>query len=103
MYGLITRIRTVEGHREALAAVLIEGTAAMPGCISYVVAADATDDCALWVTEIWDSSASHRASLILPAVQAAIAKGRPWIAGFGERFDTAPIGRFGITKERGDG
>lgn len=96
MYGLITRIRTIEGHRDALAAVLIEGTAAMPGCISYVVAADATDECALWVTEIWDSAASHHASLTLPAVQAAIAKGRPWIAGFGERFETTPIGGVGI-------
>ena len=31
-------------------------------------------------------------ALLLPAVQAAIAKGRPLIAGFGERFETEPVG-----------
>lgn len=63
-----------------------------------VVAADSTDPDALWVTEVWDSPANHRASLSLPAVQQAIKKGRPLIAGFGERFETRPIGGFGLAK-----
>jgi len=36
----------------------------MPGCLSYVVAADATELDALWVTEVWESQASHQASLL---------------------------------------
>ncbi len=48
------------------------------------------------VTEVWDSAASHKASLSLPAVQQAIAKGRPLIAGFGERFETRPLGGIGL-------
>jgi hypothetical protein len=32
----------------------------------------------------------------LPAVQAAIAKARPHITGFGERFETVPVGGHGI-------
>jgi len=96
MYGLIGKFRSLPGQREALASILIEGTSAMPGCLSYVVAADATDPDALWVTEVWDSSASHRASLALPAVQRAIARGKPLIAAFGERFETKPIGGFGL-------
>jgi quinol monooxygenase YgiN len=96
MYGLIGKMTAVAGQRDALAAILIDGTAAMPGCLSYVVAADATEPDALWVTEVWDSQASHKASLQLPGVQAAIAKGRPLIAGFGTRVEPAPIGGFGI-------
>ncbi|MDQ3421426.1 MAG: antibiotic biosynthesis monooxygenase, partial [Acidobacteriota bacterium] len=38
----------------------------------------------------------HQASLGLPAVQAAIAKARPMIAGFGERFITTPLGGVGL-------
>lgn len=96
MYGLIGKISTVPGQRDALAALLVEGTQGMPGCLSYVVASDPADPNALWVTEVWDSQASHQASLQLPAVQAAIAKGRPLIAGFSNRVETAPIGGYGI-------
>jgi quinol monooxygenase YgiN len=52
---------------------------------------------AVWVTEVWENQASHQASLSLPAVQAAITKGRPLIAGFGERFETTPLGGFGLS------
>ena len=55
----------------------------------------------LWVTEVWESSASHRASLSLPSVQQAIAKGKPLIASFGERFETKPIGGYGLSANRG--
>jgi quinol monooxygenase YgiN len=98
MYSLIGKIRCVPGRRDALAAVLLEGTKAMPGCLSYIVANDVNDADALWVTEVWDSQASHRASLQLPAVQQAIAKGRPLIAGFGERFETMPLGGVGLSR-----
>ena len=98
MYGLISKITTVPGHRDALASVLVDGTGSMPGCLSYVVASDPTDDNALWVTEVWDNEASHKASLSLPAVHAAIAKGRPMIAGFSNRVETAPIGGVGLSK-----
>lgn len=96
MYGLIGKITAVAGQREALARILIDGTGGMPGCLSYVVAADTADADALWVTEVWDSQSSHQASLKLPGVQAAIAKGRPMIAGFSNRVETAPLGGQGI-------
>ena len=96
MYGLIGKITTVHGQRDAFAAILLDGTNAMPGCLSYIVARDPADENALWITEVWDSQESHKASLSLPSVQAAIAKGRPLIAGFSNRVETAPIGGFGI-------
>jgi quinol monooxygenase YgiN len=98
MYGLIGKMTAVPGQRDALTAILLDGTQAMPGCLSYVIARDPADDNSLWITEVWDSQASHKASLSLPAVQAAIAKGRPMIAGFSNRVETVPIGGYGIDK-----
>jgi quinol monooxygenase YgiN len=100
MYGLIGKMRAQPGQRDALIAILLEGTAAMPGCLGYVIAKDLADADALWITETWDSRASHKASLSLPSVQQAIAKGRPLIAGFGERFETEPVGGHGTMAGR---
>jgi quinol monooxygenase YgiN len=96
MYGLIGKISTVPGQRDAFATILLEGTNAMPGCLSYIVARDPADENALWITEVWDSQENHKASLSLPSVQAAIAKGRPMIVGFSNRVETVPIGGRGI-------
>ncbi len=96
MYGLIGKIKAAPGQREALIAILLEGSAAMPGCRSYVVARDADDPDGIWVTEVWDDRESHRASLSLPAVKAAIERGKALIAGFGERFETEPVGGHGL-------
>lgn len=96
MYGLIGKLIAVEGSRDALAAVLLEGIVGMPGCLSYVVANDPEDPDALWITEVWDSEASHEASLALPSVREAIRKGRPMIGGMGERYETRPVGGQGL-------
>ena len=39
MFGLIGKMTAVAGQRDALAEILLEGTASMPGCLSYIVAA----------------------------------------------------------------
>ncbi|MFN0097773.1 MAG: putative quinol monooxygenase [Gemmatimonadaceae bacterium] len=96
MYGLIGRFSATSGQREALVSILLEGIESMPGCLSYVVARDPKDDDAIWVTEVWDSAASHRGSLALPSVKAAIAKARPLIAAFQDHIETAPVGGIGI-------
>ncbi len=49
----------------------------MPGCKSYVVAEDPVDTDTLWVSEVWDNADSHKASLHIPAVKAAISKAMP--------------------------
>ena len=95
MYGLIGKLKAIPGQRDALTRILLDGVAGMPGCLSYVVATDPTDGDAVWITEVWESQELHQASLALPAVQQAIA-GRPLIAGFGERFETTPIGGHGL-------
>lgn len=97
MYGLIGKMTAARGQRARLAEVLLEGTSDMPGCLSYVISEDATDGDSLWITEVWDSRSSHQESLSLPAVQHAIAQGRPLIAGMGDRIETRPLGGQGIT------
>lgn len=96
MYGLIGKMKATKGQRDVLVAILLNGITDMPGCLSYVVAQDPTDEDAIWITEVWDSKESHRASLALPSVQQAIARGKSFIAGFGERFETEPVGGLGI-------
>lgn len=91
MYGLIGKITARPGQRVALIAALAEGSGTMPGNLGYVVAEDAADADAIWVTELWDSVASHRASLQLPQVQAAIQRGRLLIAAFETIATTRPV------------
>lgn len=96
MYGLIGKILVAPGQRDEVVAALRDGTGEMPGCLSYVIALDPDNPDAVWVTEVWDSRQSHQASLQLPAVQQAIARARPHITGFGERFETEPVGGQGL-------
>jgi quinol monooxygenase YgiN len=96
MYGLIGKMTAVAGQRDALIAILLEGTGAMPGCRSYIVAKDPREADAIWITEVWDSAEHHKASLQLPAVRAAIARGKPLIASFGDSVVTEPVGGHGL-------
>lgn len=91
MFGLIGKMRAAPGKRAELIAILGESTEAMPGCLSYIVAEDTSEANAIWVTEVWNDEASHKASLQLPIVQAAIARARPIIAGFDMSVKTNPI------------
>ncbi|HEY1380789.1 MAG TPA: putative quinol monooxygenase [Gemmataceae bacterium] len=101
MHGLIGKMIAVDGKRDELIAILLDGTKEMPGCLSYVVAKDPADANAVWVTEVWDDRASHTASLSLPAVKAAIAKGRPLIAKFDQHVTTEPVGGHGLPPAQG--
>jgi len=96
MYGLIGRIRALPGKRGELAAILLPGSQGMPGCLSYIVAEDPVDADVLVVTEVWTTSDAHKASLQLDSVKAAIARGRPLIAGFDSHTETRVLGGIGL-------
>ena len=96
LYGLIGKMKAVPGQRDALVAAILEGSTAMPGCLSYIVAKDADDADAIWITEVWDSEASHDASLQLPAVQASIAKAKDLVAAVETGVVTVPVGGLGL-------
>lgn len=96
MFGVLGKMKAQPGKRADLIAILIDGTTAMPGCKSYIVAEDRDDPDAIWITEVWDNEASHAASLRLPLVRAAIARARPLIAGFESQVKTRVIGGTGL-------
>ena len=96
MHGLIGKMRALPGQRDALVSILLDGVSGMPGCMSYIVAQDPADPDAIWITEVWDSQASHHASLSLPAVMDAIARGKPLIAAFDQHHETVPVGGHGL-------
>lgn len=96
MHGLIGKMVATPGNRDALAAIILSGTGAMPGCLSYIVAKDPREADALWITEVWDSADSHKASLSLPSVKEAITQARPLIASFGDGVQSEPIGGYGL-------
>jgi quinol monooxygenase YgiN/catechol 2,3-dioxygenase-like lactoylglutathione lyase family enzyme len=91
MFGLIRKMAAAEGRRDELVAILAESAGEMSGRLSYVVAKDSADASILWVTEVWDSAASHRASLRSPAVRAAIARTGPLIASMEVLASTEPV------------
>lgn len=90
-YGIIGQMQVQPGKRDELIAILSQGTRDMPGNLAYVISRDRADENAIWITEYWESKEAHTASLELEPVQAAIAKGRPMIAGFGHRFEVTPV------------
>ncbi len=96
MYGRIGKMTAAPGKRDELISILLGSAATMPGCLSYIIAKDTSEANAIWITEAWDNKASHDASLSLTSVQEAIAKGRPLIAGFGDRVVTTPVGGTGL-------
>lgn len=96
MYGLISKLEVVPGKRDLLISNLPHGAKGMPGCLSYVVARDVSDADSIWITEVWDSSESHKASLSLPSVQHAMSQGKPLITKISERIETDPVGAEGL-------
>ncbi len=94
-YGLLGQMMAQPGKRAELVAILSEGTGEMPGNIAYLIGEDSANADAIWIVELWDSKEAHVASLQLPAVQDAIKKGRPLIAGFGTRAEFKPVAKTG--------
>jgi quinol monooxygenase YgiN len=91
MWGMIVKITLVPGKRAEMIAILKESAADMQGCLSYIVAKDAADENAIWVTEVWDSMASHDASLSLPAVKRAIPRAKVIVSNFEKIAVTNPV------------
>lgn len=92
MYGIIGKIVTLDGKRDDLISILLHGTQNMPGCICYIVSKDSEDTNGVWISEVWKDQESHQNSMTLPAVQEAMMKGKPLIAGFDQRHIVEPIG-----------
>lgn len=96
MWGMIAKVTVLPGKRDEMIGVLKSSAANMPGCLSYIVAKDATDENVMWVTEVWESQASHDASLSLPAVKEAIPRGKALVANFERVAVTSPVWGVGL-------
>lgn len=82
---------TIPGKRDELVALLTRPSAELGtiGCLMYDVGVSPEHPDTVFVSELWESAAAHRASLSLPSVQSAIAEARPLLSGEmgGLRFD----------------
>ena len=91
MYGLIVKLTILPGMRDEAIVLLREGAQDMPGCSGYVIAKDAADENVLWVTEVWESEASHDASFTLRAVQEVAPRIRLLVANVEKLAVTEPV------------
>ncbi len=96
MYGLIVKLTALPGKRDEIISVLKESAANMPGCLSYVLAKDSSDENLVWVAEVWDSAASHDASLSLPSVKNAMPRVKPLLSNFERVAVTTPVWGAGL-------
>jgi quinol monooxygenase YgiN len=96
MWGMIAKITVLPGRRDEMIRILKESATDMQGCLSYVVAKDAADENTIWVTEVWDSMASHDASLSLPAVKNAIPRAKAVVSDFERIAVTCPMWGVGL-------
>ena len=91
MYGHIAKLTTHPGKRSELVQILSRSAAKMPGCASYILAEDPSDENILWITETWDNRQSHDASLELRAVQEATPLAKSLIANLERIAETRPV------------
>jgi len=85
------KLTAAPGKHEEMIRILKQSALDMLGCLSYVVAKDAADENALWVTEVWDSEASHETSLSLSAVRNAMPQAKQIVSGFDKIAVTNPV------------
>jgi quinol monooxygenase YgiN len=99
VYGLQGRFDAQPGKGDELAAILLEaaeGLGTHDDCLLYVIGRLPDEPEAVLVYEVWTSSEAHRASLDLDETKAAIARGRPLIAGMSGRVEFEPAGGKGV-------
>ena len=100
-YGLTGKMIAVEGKRDELAAILLDAAKELrknADCLVYIVSVSETEPNAIWVSEVWKSKQAHADSLKPASTREMIARARPLIAGFGERFETQPLGGKGLPR-----
>jgi quinol monooxygenase YgiN len=89
MYGLIVKLTMVPGKRDEMITLLKESAMQTRGCVSYVVAKDLINENVLWVTEVWDNTASTHMS---PTLEKALApQANAMVSAFHTVATTEPI------------
>ncbi len=91
MYGVIAKLTLHPGKREEVIALLSENSRNLPGCFSYIIADDLGNGNTLWITEVWESKASHDASLNFRAGQAILPRVQQMTVIFEKIAETIPV------------
>ncbi|MBD7956278.1 antibiotic biosynthesis monooxygenase [Microbacterium sp. Sa4CUA7] len=94
VFAHVGTLRTVAGKRDDLVALLIRRSDALDhvGCLLYEVGVNDHEPDTVYVVELWTNADAHRASLVLPEVQASIARARPLLTGELGGFDFDVVG-----------
>ncbi len=102
MYGYIGSMRTHPGKRDEVISHLLASLDDLPaaGCLSYVVSECPDDADRIWVTEVWETTEHHAASLQLPETRAAIAAAMPLLTGEFTSQETRVLGGLGVPDRR---
>ncbi|MET0783323.1 putative quinol monooxygenase [Leifsonia flava] len=82
-YANIGTLGARPGRRDELVALLTRPSVELRevGCLLYEVGVNDDEPDTVFVAELWESEESHRASLRLASVQAAIDEARPLLSG----------------------
>ena len=89
---MIGRMEATPGNRDELAMALVRDVDDMPGCLTYLVAIDPTDDVGVWIAEAWVSHDAHRAWLESDVTRAVVDRIRPLMVGYEQRHELRPVG-----------
>lgn len=97
-FGLYGKLVTKPGQREVVVAMLQRSPDELKsvGCLLYIVNQDADNPDVIWVTEVWESAESHKASLELPATKEKIAEAMPLLTGEFDQIKLAVVGGLGL-------
>lgn len=98
MYAMTGRLFARKGMRDNLIQTLLRASALVsefPGCRAYIVLADAADEHAVAVFEMWDDKQAHDASLLDDGVRALISEAMPLLEGTPAGNEYAISGGFG--------
>ncbi len=81
-FGMQAVITAREGRGEALADIMLQASqivAGLHGCQLYIVQRSLNNDNKILITEVWDSSDAHKASLTNEKVRDLISQAKPLI------------------------
>ena len=93
-FGLLGKMRSVPGKRDALIAALQDSSRDVPGKLVYLIQLEEDDPDAFWINEVWADKAAYEACLTMPQVREGMELTRSLIAGVEVRVETIPLGTF---------
>jgi quinol monooxygenase YgiN len=100
VFGMIGRMKAEPGKGEELAAIVLDGAAALEAdedCLMYVVRLSRDEPDTVLVSEAWRTEEAHRASLERDEVRALISRAGPLLAGPPEPIRMRPLGGKGLS------